>query len=115
MAIEDSTLVGLRDQILGKIFLILTRPSNSADAKPGNWRYLHPHRSTPVIIIAREEEDYEAILAEDRAEGTAIFLASSNDHDNIVEALEELLDLTAQMISKFLRRRSYGNGRFYAI
>jgi hypothetical protein len=115
MAVEDNTLVGLRDQILGKLFLTLTRSKSSADTKPDNWRFLHPREPKPVIIISRNEERYGALLTEDRIHGRDVLLASDSDHDDIVEALEDLLDLTAEMISEFLRPRTYGNGRFYAI
>lgn len=33
MAVEDNTIVGLRDQILGKIFWMLSKHDNSADTK----------------------------------------------------------------------------------
>lgn len=67
---------------------------------PENWRYVHPDNANVVIVISRESPGryYQAIIAQDRREGTRIFLRSIC-LDTLELALRNLLDWTSDMVS----------------
>ncbi|KAG9525279.1 hypothetical protein KCU93_g5974, partial [Aureobasidium melanogenum] len=92
MSIQDNTIVGLRAQILE------------------NWRYVEPYAIKPIIIIARNNSFYEAVLTEESTSGK--ILKVSARRVGIEDALRDLLDKTCETVNDQLRRRRDCSGRF---
>ncbi|KAH0387339.1 hypothetical protein KCU92_g1792, partial [Aureobasidium melanogenum] len=92
MTIQDNTIVGLRTQILE------------------NWSYLNPDTLKPVIVVARKNSLYEAVLT---YEGNFASVPMSSRHcAHVEDALRELLDMTCDWVEDKLRLKRNTAGQY---
>ena len=102
MAIGDNNILGLRTQILGKMHLILATTEGLRSYIAENWRFLHPTKPIPMLIVGCDDQTYGAFLVENRTHSREVFLRAYG-YNSMERALYALLDQTVDEIGALMR------------